>query len=451
MTLHAVTGEPAKQQLSSRAGFRNPAGPGFALSGVRSVVAVGLLAAAVVAGVPGSREPARAAGDFTPVSEFRPFPRVNGLGRTAISHAVDADRRRWFFTTSGDASPTAGNDLRQRVWLFDLDALVPIGAPLVLPGGAARPMIAAVDPGTGVAFISYAGVGSVHIAVIGSSPTGPVLLRDWDTGPAVRSVRAAYALEPRGVDIFDGKAYLALDAPNAHPREVGLIRLDMARLIGNGDPLDWRFSSTLCPSLPYYNGAAAVGKSRTAAAIFLPCRAVQAGSDLQGVVAIETGDVKADDATKFVETYYPISGDYGTAESFFDPVSDRLAMRRVAPAQLVVFDGRHRRWGRPVLFGQNNLYQSGLNRVTGRLYGQGNDPGAGDDREFVYVPELRTTPPQNGLFLPFPTPSPGSTSAAVGTLAIDERTDRVFVADVEPGEADGPTKGLFFHVYQETR
>ena len=405
-----------------------------------------MLLFAVVAGGLSFRTPATGAdGTFEKVGEFRPFPAQNKLGTTALLSVVDDARRTWFFVTYTD--PVTGATGAPNVWTFDLDGPKQRGNLLKLAAGDVSP-IGVLDAESGTLLLVVGTSGSYRIAAIKSTADGPKVVAEWRPGLTTDS--GVTGLAPKGLAISHGKGLLAAD--NAASKETTIIQFDVARLLAGKDPFDWRYRVRQCTGLPQLNLATAVGKSRRAPIVSLPCKA-QSSNDLQGVVVVDFGTFTAtsDDTDNFTEQLYPIAGDYRLADSYYDPGSDRISMRRVGPAQLVIFDARYRRWMRPVVFGQNNMEQSALDETTGRIYGDGDDPGAGQNREYLFVPEVRPTPPQNGLTTELITPSVGSTLVPKGRLAIDPPKRLVYVADVDPPPGSSTASGLFFHVYRDTR
>lgn len=409
-----------------------------------------LLASCVVL----SMQPAR--GDdqsLREIGEFRPFGPHNKIGNFQEASAVDVQRRTWFFAVTSD--PKLGGQTPVHVWQFDLDRQQLVGEPAVLPGPEPYAAAFGLDEATGNYFTVYEGVGGEHIGVVAPSPSGPKVIGDWALGAHLAATAGRDPLIAKGMDVFQGKIYLAAIAQDAldDTPETVLLQIDIARLLAGQDAFDWRYKVAHCPKTPGYNGPVAIGRSQYAPTIAVPCSA-KSSTDLQGVVLIAVGS--GDDPSKFTERLFPIGGDFSQGDTFFDRKSNRIALRRVGPAELVTFDVTHERWLPRIQFGQNNLYQWAFDDTTGRIYGYGNDSG---NNENLYVPELRTTPPQNGLTLRAYSPTPGSELVPKGVLAYDPVTRRLYLSDFDATTAADPVTGIptktsdgvFFHVYQEGR
>lgn len=407
-----------------------------------------LLAALLAVSAPTTRR-AVAADGVDKIGEFRPFAPGNKLSASDFLSVVDQVHRTWFMLTGADA--TTGTVATPSVYTFALDGPRQVGAPLALGGTVEFPLVGDVAPQRGVAFFVFSVSSAFHLAAVASTPTGPRLVGDWDMSSAL-APSPGTRFQPSGLRVVGDKGYLAADPASALTSQVRIVQFDVGRVLAGQNALDWTYDFRKCQSSVRYATPAAVGKSVLAPVIVMPCRATR--NDLHGVSVLDIKTFTPSSTNDFTESYYPISGDFGTAESFFDPRTDRIAMRRTGPAQLVVFDARHRRWMRPLVSGQNNLYQSAIDETSGRVYGTGDDPGAESYQEFLYIPELRPTPPQNGLTMRHLTPSPSGTQVASGRLAIDEQRSTFYVADVDVRRAEGGElveNGLFFHVYRDSR
>lgn len=421
-------------------------------------VAVALLAVSVMTSSAQTAPQGSGAGGLEKIGEFRPFPSSDNPP-TGVASLVDQKRQRWLFLTLTPGADGPYGRLR----VFDLASMRQLGAPVDLPGPppAAMPVMG-IDESSGRFFLLYTSKQGFPPAFalaaydIGAGGATKVVDRPISTG--LQGPTTAAPLVPQGMDVVDGKLYVGADAGGngQFTPQVALLRFDANRLVRGENFFDWRFTSAVCSQLAMFRTQAAVGRSRFGPTVMLPCRRDVTSNQptLQGAVRI---DVRGDDPAEFEEELFPIAGDYSSADSFYDPGSDRLMMRRVGPAQVVVFDGPHRVWLPPFVLGQGNLYQVGLS-PDGRVYGMGNDQSVERYAEFFFAAEARTTPPQNGLTLPFTGPSPEATLAPTGVLAVDGSTKRIFVADLDAtagtdafGNTSYTPRGLFFHVYRDTR
>lgn len=392
-------------------------------------------------------------GPLDEIGQFRPFPAPNQV--TGGVSDLDARRRNWFFTSMG--SPEGGDTL-ERVWLFDPDTLRQVGAPLVLPGRPSGQVVTALDEQSGLLLVPHVVANTWQVAAVGASASGPSLVATWVAGTALASEDPGTpdAMRVQGAQVDQGRLYLVASVDFGSP-ETALVRVDIGRLVAGSNPLDWRYRVRLCPNVPTNGASAAVGKSRFGPRIFLACKsqnfaAPQANNQLQGVVAVEMGSETAAPAA-FQQTFYPVSGSFSMGTSLFDPSTDRVMLRRTGPPQLIAFDGQHRRWMRPTVFGQNNLKQVAQDPEGGRLYGLSDDPGAGETRLFLLAAEPRTTPPGNGVVQLFHGAPFGAVTGARGML-FDPVTNRLVVADtdyknVRNGSAEAD--GLYFRIFKETR
>jgi hypothetical protein len=416
----------------------------------RSAVAVIVLALAVGVLGPITSAPA----DDNPLAEmasFRPFPAHNTVQNGAS--VLDAKRRHWFFATRWSTDKSV--DGKYHVWQFDPDGLKVVGKDLVLPGGPPFIYVLALDEASGLLLVPYKAGSGWSLAAVAAGPGGPTIVADRPI-TAVNSDTAGLSLEVRAAQVDQGRLYL-LAKPDTGPPETVVVRVDVSRFLAGDGGTDWRYRSQNCATVASF-AFGAVGKSHSGPRIFLPCASQLNRKDqLQGAVVIEMGSETAAPAA-FIEKFYPVSGDFSSGDSFFDPATERLMMRRTGPAQLIVFDGANRRWMRPNVFGQNNLFQSALDPVSGRLYGLGDDPSGGQERLYLLAAEPRTTPPGNGISQLFLGAPDGYTTAPGTPISFDSPTKHLLVADydviVKPDGSGRNTvtpDGLYFRIFRDGR
>jgi len=406
---------------------------------------------------PVSRATAASEGGVAEIGEFHPFP-ADSYAQQQIASVIDAARRNWFLILPDGSISGLGLGT---VYQFDPDRLAAVGQPLSLgsssPQGAGA--VYALDPDSGLLVMATSKAGIQQLTIVEATPAGPHIVREWVFGAALASQRyQGLNLTPTGMDIVNGKVTVAADtglgSTNIGLNEVAILQVDLTKLVSGADPVDWRYGVASCYSLAFFNGTpAAVGRSRSTATVELPCRASVSNKAIQtlpGVSIVDLTDGGINPAT-FTDAIYPVGGDFSAAQSTFDPVTDRILMRTAGPAFGAVFDGRHRRWLERVDFGVGNMFQTGLDPVSGRLYGQGDEVGGnggGGNPSYLFVPELRPTPPGNGVKVPFATPTVNGTQGAMG---VDSATGRLFVADASTFDTTNGDRGLFFHIYQDTR
>lgn len=422
------------------------------------VLACGLAVLAGAIAGPVSRATAQSDGGINEIGEFHPFG-SDSYAQQQIASVIDAARRNWFLVLPDGSASGIGPGT---VYQFDPDRLSQVGVPLSLLASSPQSQgaVYALDPDTGLLVLATNKAGVQQLTVVEATPLGPRIVREWPFGAALASQRyQGVNLVPTGMDIVNGKIVVGADTgisfTNAGLNEVTVAEFDLAKLVGGADPFSWRYTVGSCYSLAFFNGTqAAVGRSRRTPMVELPCRTAvsnPAVQTLQGVSVVDLNDGGVNPAT-FTDSLYPVGGDFSAAQSSFDPVTDRILMRTSGPAFGAVFDGRHRRWLERVDFGVGNMFQTGLDQASGRLYGQGDEVGGGGggtNPSYLYAPELRPTPPGNGVKVPFSTPTPGS--GTFGVIGVDSATSRLFIADSETFDTTNGDRGLFFHIYQDTR
>lgn len=420
-----------------------------------------LIVAAVVAGLmPFPAPEVQAQGTLERIGEFRPFPRHNPIRSVSTFSAVDPARRHWFLFGSFD--PANGAIGNVHVTLFHLDRMAQVGHVLRMPAAHTAAIAYAFDHKRGVLFFVYGTGAGQRVAAVKATAGGPAVVAEWDPTAHLAAQRGPDRLDIMAMSLKDDHLYLGAEtppfpSPNAS-EGVAVVRARVDGILAGESPFEWRYNMRQCAGLPHYSLPTVLGPSRYGNYLLVPCRATLVlvfppPNELQGVTVVDMGSSPNAPPAEFTERFHPIAGDYSFAESYYDPVSDRIAMRRVNPAQLVVFDGRNRVFLQPILLGRDNIFQSAFDPATGRVYGEGNVPAAGSaSAEALFASELRTTPPQNGAQIDFQTP--GLTAQGGGALAVDSATGRIFVADYDERVDENGfahSDGLFFHIYRDTR
>lgn len=318
-------------------------------------------------------------------------------------------------------------------WLraYDVDTFAPLAPAVTLP---AVPASGLVDQSTGD--ILFGGVGANAVSRWGirngvitkvASATLPLPISPF-------SKVLGMHLGPRGHLLW----LLVSTGGSSSEQGVTLVEMDYRKFSTGQSGVNWvnDLADDGCPT-PITAGQASdagLGYVPGTRSLYFGCTVPAAPPAYQspqgsGVGRLELLGDPEKATTPGVLRRYIRSGEFGTGDSFVDAPAGRVTLSAYSPSAggstLYVFDAFSGRFIGKVTGSTNDFIASGVDPVSGRLYGTTQDRTKG-----LMAAELRATPPNQPRLLPAASTGPNNSLPAASTLPSDPFTRRVFLSYV---------------------